>query len=84
MVVLLWVSLVQAQGSANSSCGNATGSGGSVAYSVGQVIYTTNTSISGSVTQGVQHAWPFYFGEGASGALNFKSNSLYVRAVRAF
>ncbi len=33
---------------------NATGSGGTVAYSVGQVIYTTNSSGSGTVTQGVQ------------------------------
>jgi hypothetical protein len=60
LVVLLWVSLAQAQGSANSSGGNATGIGGSVAYSVGQVIYTTNTSISGSVAQGVQHAYEIF------------------------
>jgi len=60
LVVLLWVSLAQAQGSANSSGGNATGSGGSVAYSVGQVIYTTNTGNSGNAAQGVQHAYEIF------------------------
>ncbi len=59
-MVLLWVSLAQAQGSANSSGGNATGSGGSVAYSVGQIIYTTNTGSSGTVAQGVQHAYEIF------------------------
>jgi hypothetical protein len=54
---LLWASFTQAQSSANASGGNATGSGGTVAYSVGQVVYTTNTSDSGSVIQGVQHAY---------------------------
>ena len=47
----------QAQETANSSGGNATGSGGIVAYSVRQVVYTTNTGSNGSVAQGVQHAY---------------------------
>ena len=54
---LLWAGLVQAQESANSSGGSATGSGGPVAYSVGQVVYTTNTGSTGSLAQGVQHAY---------------------------
>jgi len=57
MAGLLWVGLVQAQVSANSSGGNATGSGGTVAYSIGQVVYTNNTASNGSVAQGVQHAY---------------------------
>jgi len=45
----------QAQNSIPTSGGNASGSGGSVSYSIGQVVYTTNTSITyGSVAQGVQ------------------------------
>jgi hypothetical protein len=57
---LLWGSFVQAQESANSSGGNAMGSGGTVAYSVGQVVYTTNTGTNGSVAQGVQHAYEIF------------------------
>jgi len=57
---LLWAGLAQAQESANASGGDATGSGGTVAYSIGQVVYTTNTSSSGSVAQGVQHAYEIF------------------------
>jgi hypothetical protein len=57
---LLWVSFAQAQESANSSGGDATGSGGTVAYSIGQVVYTTNTGSNGSVAQGVQHAYEIF------------------------
>ena len=49
------LSTATAQESVNATGGNASDSGGTVAYSVGQVVYTTNTSISnGSVAQGVQ------------------------------
>lgn len=57
---LLWAGFAQAQESANSSGGDATGSGGTVAYSIGQVVYTTNTGGSGSVAQGVQHAYEIF------------------------
>ena len=57
---LLWAGLAQAQESANASGGVATGSGGTVAYSVGQVVYTTNTGSTGSVAQGVQHAYEIF------------------------
>lgn len=60
LVGLLWASLVLAQESANSAGGNASGGGGSVAFSVGQVVYTTNTGNSGSIAQGVQHAYEFF------------------------
>lgn len=59
-VGLLWAGFAQAQESANASGGFATGSGGTVAYSVGQVVYTTNTDNSGSVAQGVQHAYEIF------------------------
>jgi hypothetical protein len=57
---LLWTGLAQAQESANTSGGDATGSGGTVAYSIGQVVYTTNTGSNGSVAQGVQHAYEIF------------------------
>jgi len=47
-------STIQAQNVIPASGGNASGIG-SVSYSIGQVVYTTNTSITyGSVAQGVQ------------------------------
>ena len=60
MAGLLWASFAQAQESANSAGGDATGSGGTVAYSVGQVVYTSNTGSSGTVVQGVQHAFEIF------------------------
>ena len=57
---ILWACLAQAQESTNSSGGDATGSGGTAAYSIGQVVYTTNTGSSGSVAQGVQHAYEIF------------------------
>lgn len=48
---------VQAQEAIPASGSNASGSGGSVSYSVGQVVYTINTGINGSVTEGVQQPY---------------------------
>ena len=56
----LSVGYAQAQQSANAAGGDATGSGGSVAYSIGQVVYTANTSPSGTVSQGVQQAYEIF------------------------
>lgn len=58
--VLLYVLVVhglQAQEVINATGGNASGSGGLVSYSVGQVVYSTNTSTSGMVEQGVQQPY---------------------------
>ncbi|MDD3480409.1 MAG: T9SS type A sorting domain-containing protein [Paludibacteraceae bacterium] len=51
---------LQAQTSVNATGGNASGSGGSASYSVGQVVYTSNTGSSGTVDQGVQHAYEIF------------------------
>ncbi len=48
---------LQAQESLNTTGGNASGSGGSISYSIGQVVYTTNTSTDGTLTQGVQQPY---------------------------
>lgn len=46
-----------AQKSFNSSGGDISGAGGTVALTIGEVVYTTNSNSSGSVAQGVQHAY---------------------------
>lgn len=54
LVGTLGISDCFAQSSVHSSGGNLSGASGSVSYSVGQTVYTTNTSATGSITQGVQ------------------------------
>ena len=57
-VLLLGLGLTaQAQQATIATGGNASGSGGTVAYSVGQIVYTTNTGITGSAAQGVQQPY---------------------------
>ena len=75
-VGLLWADFAQAQESANAAGGDAAGNGGSVAYSVGQVVYTTKTSTSCKVSQGVQQVYEIYTVEIKETALNIKF-SLY-------
>jgi hypothetical protein len=48
---------INAQQSLNSSGAEAKGAGGQASYSVGQVAYTSITSASGSVAQGVQQTY---------------------------
>lgn len=55
-LVLIFFS-VQAQETAGTAGGDATGSGGTVAYTIGQVVYNTSTGTNGSVAQGVQQAY---------------------------
>ena len=40
--------------------GDATGAGGSVSYSIGQIDYTSNTSATGNVNQGVQQPFELF------------------------
>jgi opacity protein-like surface antigen len=56
-LVCLSLLAVHAQEAITASGGNATGSGGSVSYTVGQVVYTSIASTSGSVGQGVQQPY---------------------------
>lgn len=57
-VLLLCIGITaQAQQATTATGGDASGSGGTLAYSVGQVVYTTNTDASGTVSQGVQQAY---------------------------
>jgi hypothetical protein len=64
LILGLWLLLaglkLQAQESVTVSGGDAAASSGSVAYSVGLVVYTNIGEASGSVTQGLQHAYEIY------------------------
>jgi hypothetical protein len=48
---------LKAQQVTDAAGGDASGSAGTVAYSVGQIVYTTQNSINGSVAQGVQQPY---------------------------
>jgi len=50
-------STVYGQETIPASGGDATGSGGSASYTVGQIVYTTETGVNGSVAQGVQQPY---------------------------
>lgn len=60
LVSLSWAGFTQAQESVNASGGDATGIGGEVAYSIGQTFFTTYSASTGTVAQGVQHAFEIY------------------------
>lgn len=57
------------QESINSTGGTATGSGGTTSYSVGQVVYTTKSSASGTLTEGVQQTYTVIDSTGSAGEL---------------
>lgn len=57
VLLLLWSAEAQAQESANSSGGDASGNSGTAAYSIGQVVFTSIEGSSGSESQGVQQAY---------------------------
>lgn len=48
---------VYAQETTSATGGEASGSGGSSSYTIGQIIYTTNSDTSFSISQGVQQAY---------------------------
>jgi hypothetical protein len=63
--------MAQAQTTVNATGGNASGTSGSASYSIGQLVYTTNASSSGSVAQGVQHAYEVFL-VGSTNVYNLK------------
>lgn len=54
LLLIIGVTGLHAQEAISAAGGDATGSGGSVSYTIGQVGYTSNTGIDGSVAEGVQ------------------------------
>ena len=73
-LVLLVLGLISlhAQHATPASGGNSTGTGGSASYSVGQVAYTTLSSASGFITQGVQQPYEIFEVTGLKEALGIK------------
>ena len=57
MALLFGFTAMQAQESINSTGGDSSNPTGSASYSIGQVVYTSNTAATGSVTQGVQQSF---------------------------
>ncbi len=57
LLVLFFTYSVQAQESAHSAGGDGSSSIGSVAFSIGQVVYMTHSTVSGSEAQGVQQRY---------------------------
>jgi len=60
LLLVLYLTPLQAQTAIPASGGNATGSGGKIAYSMGQLVCTTNTGTTGSLVQGVQQSFEIY------------------------
>lgn len=54
LLLIIGVTGLHAQEAISAAGGDATGSGGSVSYTIGQLGYTSNTGIDGSVAEGVQ------------------------------
>jgi hypothetical protein len=59
-ISLFFTNSALSQLSVNSSGGDASGTGGTVAYSIGQIEYTAHSNASGSIDQGVQHAYEVF------------------------
>jgi hypothetical protein len=60
-VLLLGLSITaQAQQATTASGGDASGSGGTVAYSLGQLVYTTITDASSTVSHGMQQPYEIF------------------------
>jgi hypothetical protein len=58
LLMFAYIADIKAQETIPATGGKGTGIGGTTSYSVGQIVYTTNISVSnGSVTQGVQHPY---------------------------
>ena len=57
LLILLGTAGLHAQVTVPATGGDASGTGGTAAYSIGQVVYTTNSGITGTVSQGVQQPY---------------------------
>ncbi len=71
MFLLVFGTALQAQQGASATGGSSSGSGGAVSYTVGQVVYKSSTSNTGTVTQGVQQPFEiFSFGIEEAGGIS--------------
>lgn len=60
MVGFLYLNYANAQNSTNSTGGEAIGLGGKSSYSIGVLVYKTDSSNTGNIEQGIQHAFEIY------------------------
>lgn len=85
LTLLLPLPLSLAQESVSTSGGTAISGNGSVSYTVGQMVYTTNSSSSGTVSQGIQYPYDISvvteLPEGEDVALTF---TVYPNPVKDF
>jgi hypothetical protein len=82
LILGLGISGLHAQESIPTSGGMAYGYGGSVSYTVGQVVYTTNSEITGSVAQGVQQPYEILAESGSDLATGISLQcSIYLNPV---
>jgi hypothetical protein len=65
-----WIAIVQGQETTPVTGGNATGTGGTVSYTIGQVVYTTISCTTGTITQGVQQPFEILVVTGTKKELN--------------
>ena len=72
---LLLGAFVFGQTSVNASGGGISNASGSVSYSIGQVAYQSTSNASGSVSQGVQHAYEISVLSLEENALNLSLNA---------
>jgi hypothetical protein len=66
---LIGYETTQAQYTFAASGGNADGTGGTVSYTIGQAVYTTNISSSGTVAQGCQQPFEIFIMTGLEEAM---------------
>lgn len=76
LLLITGVTGLHAQEAISSAGGDATGSGGSVSYTFGQVGYTSNTGIDGSVAEGVQQPFEISTVSGIEEAQGINLNCL--------
>lgn len=57
LLLMLGVGYIHAQEAVPAAGGGSSGSNGEMSYSIGQVVYSANSSSSGSINQGVQQPY---------------------------
>lgn len=69
LLLCLSFNILKAQDAIPAGGGDASGSGGKVSYSIGQVNYSSNIGINGSVTHGIQQPFEISIVTGAAEAI---------------
>ena len=73
-----------AQSSVNSAGAEAAGQGGSLSYSVGQVVYSSSSSIAGAVSSGVQQVYEVSIATQVSETISNIESNIYPNPTTDF